>query len=148
MRLITNLYSGYQISNVTKNFITPPIPIEKGVLQDYCLSTLLFNLCFNTLMLTVNQEIIKCLGYTSNTLNFTKYWPQVLVITALGSDHQYLWNLFTKWWSWLDLIVKISKCVIFDVKKSFTAAVQLQPHLTNFSPVSHFYTPWKRFQGV
>ena len=29
----------------------------------------------------------------------------------------------------VDLIVKISKCVTFGVKKSSTAAVQLEPHL-------------------
>ena len=50
-------------------------------------------------------------------------------ITALESNNHYLLNLFTKWCSWSDLIVKISKCVTFGVKKSSTAAVQLEPHL-------------------
>ena len=61
IHLINNLCSGYQISIVTNTFITPTITIEKGVLQGDSLSPLLFNLCFNTLMLTVNQERVKCL---------------------------------------------------------------------------------------
>ena len=84
-------------------------------------------------MLTVNQERVKCLGYTSNTLNFIKHWSQfaygTAIITALESDNHYLLNLFTKWCSWSDLIVKVSKCVTFGIKKSSTAAVQFEPHL-------------------
>ena len=92
---------------------------------------LLLNLCFNALMLTVNQERVKCLRYTSNILNI-KHWSQFIddtAITAFESDKQYLLNLFTKWCSWLDLIVKISKCATIGVKKSSTAAVQFEPHL-------------------
>ena len=133
IHLINNLYSGYQISIVTNNFITPPITIEKGVLQGDSLSPLLSNLCFNTLMLMVNQERVKCLGYTSNTLNFIKHWSQfagdTVIITSLESENQYLSDLFTKWCSWLDLIVKISKCMTFGIEKSSTAAVQFEPHL-------------------
>ena len=70
------LYSGYQISIVTNNFTTPLINNEKGVLQGDSLSPLLFNLCFNILKLTVSQERVKFLGYTSNTLTFIKYWSQ------------------------------------------------------------------------
>ena len=104
------------------------------MLQGDSLSPLLFNLCFNTLMLKVKQKRTKSLEYTSNTLNnFIKHWSQfaddAAVITALESGNQYLLNLFTKWCSWSDLIVKISKCVTFGIKKSSTAAFQLEPHL-------------------
>ena len=51
------------------------------------------------------------------------------IINVLESDNQYLLNLFTKWCSWSDLIVKISKCVTFGTKKSSTPAVQFEPHL-------------------
>ena len=64
IHLINNLYSGYQISIVVNNFITPPITIEKGLLQGDSLSPLLFDLCFNTLILTVILERVKFLGYT------------------------------------------------------------------------------------
>ena len=67
-------------------------------LQGVSLSPLLFNLYFKTLILTVNQERVKCLGYTSNILNFIKNWSQfaddAAIIPALESDNQYLLNLF------------------------------------------------------
>ena len=56
IHLINNLYNGYQISIVTNNSITPPVTVEKGVLQGDSLSPLLFNLCFNTLILTEAME--------------------------------------------------------------------------------------------
>ena len=131
--LMNNLYSEYQISIVTNNFIAPPKTIGKGVLQGDGLSPLLFNLCFNTLMSTVNQGRVKCLEHTSNTPNFIKHWSQfaddTVIITALESDNQHLLNLFTKWCSWPDLIAKISKRVTFGIKKSSTAPVQFEPHL-------------------
>ena len=99
---------------VTNNFITPPVTIEKDMLQGDSLSPFLFNLCFNTLMLMVNQKRVKYLGYTSNTLNFIKHWSQftdnMAIISTLESDKQHLLNLFAKWCSWSDLIVKIRKC--------------------------------------
>ena len=84
-------------------------------------------------MLTVSQESVKFLGYTSNTLTFIKYWSQfandTAIITTLKSYNQHLLNLFTKYCSWSDLIVKISKWVTFGIKKSSTTAVQFEAHL-------------------
>ena len=77
--------------------------------------------------------LVKCLGYTSDTLNFIKHWSQfaddTAIITTLESENQYLLNLFTKWCSWSDLIIKISTYMTFGIKKSSTAAVRLEPHL-------------------
>ena len=36
-------------------------------------------------MLTVNTERVKCLGYTSNTLNFIKHWSQFADDTAINT---------------------------------------------------------------
>ena len=94
IHLINNLFSGYQIPIVTNNFITPPITIEKGVLQGDSLSPLLFNLCFNTLMLTVNQKRVKCLGYTSNALNFIKHWSQLQTTRQSSTSLNLTINIF------------------------------------------------------
>lgn len=61
--LINHLNNGYQILIVTNHFIEPSVIFEKGVSKGDYLLVLLFNMSFNTLMLTVNQERAKCLSY-------------------------------------------------------------------------------------
>jgi hypothetical protein len=66
---IMSLYDSFTISVATDQFITRPIEVQRGVLQGDSLSPLLFNMCFNTLMKTVDQKKIKCSGYIfGNTL--------------------------------------------------------------------------------
>ena len=48
-------------------------------------------------------------------------------VTALEPDNQYLLNLFTKWCSWSDLIIKISKCVTFQFKPHLMISSQEIP---------------------
>ena len=43
---------------------TDPIRVERGVLQGDPSSPLLFNLCFNTLMLTLDQPMYRKLGFS------------------------------------------------------------------------------------
>ena len=61
--LITSLYTNYFISLATDNYLTSPIKVRRGVLQDDSLSPLLFNLIVNTLITTIKQEKLKCMGY-------------------------------------------------------------------------------------
>ena len=50
------LYDGFTISVATDQFIIRHIEVQRGVLQGYSLSPLLFNMCFNILMKTVDQK--------------------------------------------------------------------------------------------
>ena len=50
--LILDLYSDFKVSIATKDYITCQMPVKCGVLQGDSLSPLLFNLCFNTVMIT------------------------------------------------------------------------------------------------
>ena len=54
--LVSNLYDNFQTSIITDNFISPAIPVGRGVLQGDCLSPLLFNMCFNTFIQFTKQE--------------------------------------------------------------------------------------------
>ena len=54
--LVKDLYMNFSISISTEDFKTPFIRIGKGVLQGDCLSTLLFNLCFNTFIKYVKDK--------------------------------------------------------------------------------------------
>ena len=104
--LILDLYNDYKISVATKSFSTCPITVNRGVLQGDSLSPLLFNMCFNTLMVTINKERVKCLGYVLVHLKSSNHWLQfaddTAIITSLQSDNQLLLNIFSKWVAWSD----------------------------------------------
>ena len=60
--LISSLYDNFFTSIITDEFVTPAIPVNRGVLQGDCLSPLLFNMCFNTFIQFIRQEKYKQLG--------------------------------------------------------------------------------------
>ena len=64
--LISRLYTGFHTSVITDDFLTPAIPVRRGVLQGDCLSPLLFNMCFNTFIQFIRQEKYKQLGFSSH----------------------------------------------------------------------------------
>ena len=51
--LIRNIHEDYTVSIGTKEFVTSPMKVGKGVIQGECLSPLLFNMCINSLLLSV-----------------------------------------------------------------------------------------------
>ena len=62
INLINSLYSDYFITITAKDFITNPIKFNGGVLQGDCLSPLILNLCLNTLIKSIKNEKVGCLG--------------------------------------------------------------------------------------
>ena len=134
---ILDIYQSFTISIATEQFLTRPITVGRGVLQGDSLSPLLFNMCFNTLMLTVDQVKIKCSGYIfGNSLapmNWLQFADDTSIITALESDNQLLLNLFTKWCVWADFLIRIDKCSTFGIKKITTASVQYLPYVTTLN---------------
>ena len=47
----------------TNTYITDPLIVGKGVLQEDCVSLLLFNMVINTLIKTIDDERIRCMEY-------------------------------------------------------------------------------------
>ena len=64
--LISNHYNGCHTSVITDHFLTPIIPVRRGVLQGDCLSPLLFCMCFNTLLQFIRQEKFMQLGFSAH----------------------------------------------------------------------------------
>ena len=60
--LIKNYYLNCAISTGTDNYSTEPILVLKGVLQGDCLSPLIFNMVENTLINTIDDKKVKCMG--------------------------------------------------------------------------------------
>ena len=60
--LISSLYTGFHTSVITDDFLTPAIPVRRGVLQGDCLSPLLFSMRSYTFIQFIRQEKYKQLG--------------------------------------------------------------------------------------
>ena len=132
--LVEDLYSDYTTSIATKRYLTYPVPVERGVLQGDCLSPLLFNLCVNTLINTIKDEKVSCLGYVNNFSLNPCHWFQFADDTALISaheeDNQLLTNVVSKWCTWADLSIRVEKCHTFGIKKYTSKVVQYEPVIT------------------
>jgi hypothetical protein len=85
---VENLYSDFSISIITKGFITKPIPVQRGVLQGDCLSPLLFNLCVNSLIHTIDDAKLKCLGYVNNATMYPRHGFQFADDTGILSAYE------------------------------------------------------------
>ena len=127
--LIISQYTDYFISIFTKDYITHPIRVQRGVLQGDCLSPLIFNLCVNTLVESIIE--VKCLGYVFAEGLSPRLWFQFVddtaIVSALEEDNQYLCNAFSKWATWADLKIRVDKCHTFGIRKSATSSVQYNP---------------------
>ena len=131
--IVREYYDDYVISIGTKDFITNPIVVKKGVLQGDCLSTPLFNMCFNTLLECIEDERIKCTGYVFSHLMTPRHWFQFAddssIVTATEKDNQNLLNVFTKWCRRADFKIRIDKCCTFGIKKNGQKSSQFKPYL-------------------
>ena len=91
--LILEMYRDFYVTIGTMGYTTCPIKLERGVLQGDCLSPLLFNLCFNTLIQTVKQRKVNCLGYVFDYTLPPRHWLQFADDTAIATscvqDNQY-----------------------------------------------------------
>src|SRR6218665_3767860 len=61
--IFNSIYHGSSIIVAVKNEWTSQLMVERGVLQGDPCSSLMFNLCFNTLMKTLSKPEFKSLGY-------------------------------------------------------------------------------------
>ena len=73
--------------------------IDKGVL--HCLSPLLLNMIFNTLIKTIDHEKVRCMGYSSSKILLPRRWFQftidLAITTSIEKDNQLLLNVYNKW---------------------------------------------------
>ena len=118
---------------LTDGFVTDFVHMEKGVLQGDCFSPLMFNLIINTFIHSVKHEQYKQFGYKFMRYLTPRHWYQfaydAAVISGLESENQILLNLFSRWCSWADMIIRVDKCHSFGIEKSGTSSKQFQPKL-------------------
>jgi hypothetical protein len=106
---------------------THPIRVEKGVLQGDPSSPLLFNLCFNTLMLTLDQPVYRKLGFSwgSKQNRQQRAWLQfaddAAITPADNASAQALLNVFQAWCAWAAMTVRLDKSVLNCLSSSICA---------------------------
>ena len=134
--LMRSLYDGFKISVAGDEYVTNPTLVDRGVLQGQFIAFTVQYVCqvFNTLIKTIEDKRIKCMGYVAEKTLSPRHWFQfaddTAIVTALEEDNQRPLNLFTKWSSWADLEIRVDKCHSFGVKKYLSSAIQYQPNLT------------------
>jgi len=136
IQLFNNIYTEYKIAVAVISEHTRAITVKKGVLQGDPCSPLLFNICFNSLMRTINQPQYKQLGYLWGTNNSVRArsWLQFAddAIIVSGSDRnaQTLMNVFTAWCTWSGMMIRIDKCQTFGMRKENDIYKKYMPVVT------------------
>ena len=84
-QIIKNIYTNSRTAVSFNDQVTDFIPVERGVLQGDPCSPLIFNICFNLLMKTVNNKKFENHGYLwgPNANLFERSWLQFADDTAL-----------------------------------------------------------------
>ena len=93
----------------------------------------MFNLIINTFIQSIKHEQYEQFGYKFMRYLTPRHWYQfaydAAVISGLESENQILLNLFSRWCSWADMIIRVDKCHSFGIEKSGTSSKQFQPKL-------------------
>jgi len=107
LELFDSIYSDFQLSISVNGNWTKTITAEQGVLQGDLSSSLLFNLCFNMLMTTLNTPDFKSLGYTwggPNKRSWLQFADDASIIASNEKESQTLLNVFQAWCQWAEWI--------------------------------------------
>ena len=134
--IIRNIYSNSKTAMAFDNNVTKFIPVERGVLQGDPCSPLIFNICFNLLMKTVNSKQFENHGYIwgPNTNLFERSWLQFADDTALIAHNvksaQTLIDINVAWCNWTGMQLRIDKCQSFGMRKIDGSYEQFLPNLS------------------
>ena len=91
------------------------------------------HLCFDTLIQTVKQRKVNCLGYVFDYMLQPCHWLQFADDTAIATssiqDNHYLLNLFTKRSVWANFVARVDKGKSFGITKNVSQSFQFEPNL-------------------
>lgn len=136
INIFKDIYLNYNLKFAVNDQLTNNVPVKRGVLQGDPSSPLLFNLCFNSLMTIVNQDVYRQHGYTTRLnqrffhINWLQFADDALAIAKSAKSLQILLNVFVAWCQWADMKIRIDKCTAFGMRKFNNAYKQYEPFVT------------------
>jgi len=128
---ISSLFSNFQTSIISNSFQSPFISMGRGILQGDCISSMTFNLCFNTFINYISAQKINQIGFSTRSLS-SVHWCQFIddvAITSLEKENQLLLNHISHWCTWSNMKIRVDKCSNFGIKKASTSSAQYLPNL-------------------
>ena len=116
--LVQSLYTDFNASIITSEFNTPFIRVGRGVLQGYCLSPLLLNMCFNTFIQHIKDGRFLQFGFFEKPVpvHWFQFADDAAVISGQESENQILRNRFSIWCQWSEVIIRVDKYSTFGLK--------------------------------
>jgi hypothetical protein len=135
INLVSDIYSKAKVAISVNGSITDCINVSRGVLQGDPCSPLFFNICFNTLIRTINQDKFKQLGFAWGTDNNQQIssWLQFADDAALISHDcksaQTLIDIASSWCNWAGMCIRPDKCISFGMAKMSGTYSQYEPKL-------------------
>ena len=133
--IFDNIYSGSTVRIAVNDDWSKELAVNKGVLQGDPCSPLLFNLCFNSLMITLNKAELKCLGFIWGPKNATRecswlqYADDAVIISNSVKDTQALLDIFVTWCKWAGMHIRRDKCCTFGMQKTNNKFQQILPNI-------------------
>ena len=132
--IFNSIYCNSRASIAVNNQWTESVAVERGVLQGDPCSPLLFNICFNTLMLTLSKPELKGLGYiwgaktTTSNRSWLQFVDDAVIISNSIYNSQALLNIFLAWCYWANMIIRLDKCgcLLCQNPRVFTVKLSLR----------------------
>ena len=134
--LFNNIYKDTFISVAVNDQCTAPIKVKRGVLQGDPCSPLLFNLCFNPLMLTLKLPKYSTLGYLwstptgeTNENSWLQFADDAIILASNDKNAQIFLNIFSAWCKWAQMEIRLDKCSCYGMRKENDAYDQYNPQI-------------------
>ena len=70
-----------------------------------------------------------CKNHLFNPIHWLQFADDAAVISSTKRENQLLFNCFTRWCQWAQMITRVDKCIVFGIKKVSSCYMQFQPKL-------------------
>ena len=123
IQIFDEIYEKSTISVAVGDTWSDAIKVKRGVLQGDPASPLLFNICINTFLLTINKPELSQLGFSWGLpkkrmrRSWLQYADDAIVIAPDIKAAQQLISLFESWCKHADMEIRRDKCSVYGMQK-------------------------------